>query len=132
MIIILKLSQFHSHHPHRFTTTTSSLLHTCSVGMKLCYNSIQQLVLIRIALFPQFRSSSTLILYHTFCCCSISQSCKALCTPMDCSMPSVPHHLPKFAQVHVHCISDAIQPSHSLMPSSPSALYFSQHQGLFQ
>ena len=32
---------------------------------------------------------------------------------MDCSTPglSVPHHLPKFAQVHVHYISDAIQPS---------------------
>jgi len=30
---------------------------------------------------------------------------------------SVPHHLPKFAQVHVHCISDAIQPSH------PDALF---------
>ena len=28
----------------------------------------------------------------------------------------------KFAQVHVHCISDAIQPSHPLMPSSPSTL----------
>ena len=25
------------------------------------------------------------------------------------------------AQVHVHCIGDAIQPSHPLMPSSPSA-----------
>ena len=32
----------------------------------------------------------------------------------------------------VHCISDAIQPSHPLMPSSPSALNLSQHQGLFQ
>ena len=31
----------------------------------------------------------------------------------------VPHHLPKFAQVYVHCISDAIQPSHplTLLPS---------------
>ena len=50
------------------------------------------------------------------------------------SMPgfSVPHHLPKFAQVHVHCISDAIRPSHSLTPSSPSVLSLSQHQGLFQ
>ena len=28
--------------------------------------------------------------------------------------PPVPHHLPEFAQVHVHCISDAIQPSHLL------------------
>ena len=25
----------------------------------------------------------------------------------------VPHHFLKFAQVHVHCIGDAIQPSHS-------------------
>ena len=35
------------------------------------------------------------------------------------------------SQVHVHCIGDAIQPSHPLMPSSPSALHLSQHQGLF-
>ena len=28
----------------------------------------------------------------------------------DCSMPGlpVPHHLPKFAQVYVYCISDAM------------------------
>ena len=47
-----------------------------------------------------------------------------LCDPMDCSMPglSVPHHLLKFAQVHVHCIGDVIQSSHPLMPSSPSVL----------
>ena len=42
----------------------------------------------------------------------------------------VPHRLLKFAQVHVHCISVAIQPSHPLMPFS-SALNLSQHQGLF-
>ena len=38
--------------------------------------------------------------------------------PMDCSMPglTVPHHLPEFAQVHVHWISDVIQPSHPLLP----------------
>ena len=67
-------------------------------------------------------------------CCLVCQSCPALCDARDCSMPglSVPHHLPNFAQVHVHCISDAIQPSHSLTPSSPSALSLSQHQGLFQ
>ena len=45
--------------------------------------------------------------------------------------PLWPHHLPKFAQVHVHCIGDAAQPSNALMPSS-SALNLSQHQGLFQ
>ena len=42
-----------------------------------------------------------------------------------------PTHLPNFAQVRVHCIGDAIQPSHP-QPSSPSALSLSQHQGLFQ
>ena len=54
--------------------------------------------------------------------------------PMNCSTPglSVPHHLPKFAQGHVYCIRDAIQPAHPLTPSSPSALNLSQHQGLFQ
>ena len=57
-----------------------------------------------------------------------------LCNPMDCNMPGlpVPHHLLEFAQVHVHCISDAIPPSHPLTPSSPPALNLSQHQGLFQ
>ena len=65
---------------------------------------------------------------------SVAQSCPTLCNLMDCSTPTflVPHHLLEFAQVHVHCIGDAIQPSHSLLPSSPSALNLSQDQGLFQ
>ena len=65
------------------------------------------------------------------CCCSVPQSCPTLCDPMNYSMPglSVPHHLPKFAQVHVHCIGDVIQPSHAQLPSSPSARNLSHHQG---
>ena len=72
-------------------------------------------------------------MYLHICCCSVSQACLTLCNPIDCSMPglSVPYHFPKFAQVHFHCIGDAIQLSHSLMPSSPSALDLSQHEGLF-
>ena len=31
--------------------------------------------------------------------------------------------LPESAQIHVHCIGDPVQPSHPLMPSSPSALH---------
>ena len=64
-------------------------------------------------------------------CCSVVQSCLTLCDPMDCSMPGLPvsHHLPDFAQVYVHCIGDAIQLSHPLMPSSPSVFNLSQHQG---
>ena len=45
--------------------------------------------------------------------------------------PPYPCHFQKFAQVHVHCIGDAIQPSHPLIPS-PSVLKLSQPQGLFQ
>ena len=53
---------------------------------------------------------------------------------MDCSTPGlpVPLSLLEFAQVHVHCIGDAIQPSHPLKPSSLSALNLSQYQGLLQ
>ena len=67
------------------------------------------------------------------CCCSVTKVCLTFCDPMDCSMPSLPvlHHLPKFAQVLVHCIGDAIQLSHPLMPSSSSAPKLFQHQGLF-
>ena len=41
---------------------------------------------------------------------SVAPSCLTLCDPMDCSTPGlpVPHHLPKSARVHVHCIGDAI------------------------
>ena len=43
----------------------------------------------------------------------------------------VPHHLPELAQVHIHRVGDAIQPSHPLL--SPSLGFnLSQHQGLFQ
>ena len=72
--------------------------------------------------------------YSLCCCCSVAQSCPTLCDPMDCSMPGffVPHHRLEFAQVHVHCIDDAIQLSLPLIPSSPSALNLSWNQGLFQ
>ena len=64
-------------------------------------------------------------LYMYCCCCSVFQSCPTLCDPMDCT-PGLfaPHHHLEFAQVHVFFISDAIQPSHPLTPSSPSASIF--------
>ena len=54
-----------------------------------------------------------------------------LCDPRDCSTSgfNLPHHLPEFAQVHVHWIGDSIQPSHPLSPASPPTLSLSQHQG---
>ena len=52
-------------------------------------------------------------------CCSVAQWCPTV-TPMDCSAPGFPvlHHLPEFAQTHVHWVGDAIQPAH------PLSLYF--------
>ena len=68
------------------------------------------------------------------CCCLVAQSCLTLCNPTDCSVPGSPvlHYLLEFAQTYVHWVSDAIQPSHPLLPPSPIAFNLSQHQGLFQ
>ena len=65
---------------------------------------------------------------------SVSQLCLILCDPINCSTPGLPvhHQLLEFTQTHVHCVSDAIQPSHLLSSPSPPALSLSQHQGLFQ
>ena len=54
---------------------------------------------------------------------SAAQSCPTLCDPMNCSTPGLPghHHLPEFAQTHVHRVGDAIQPSHPLSSPSPPA-----------
>ena len=41
------------------------------------------------------------------------------------------HCLPEFAQICVHWVSDAVQPSHPLLPP-PFDFNLSQHQGLFQ
>ena len=60
--------------------------------------------------------------------------CLILCDPMGCRMLDflVLHYLPEFVQIHVHCVTDTIQPSHPLMPTSPLTLNLYQHQGLFQ
>ena len=60
-----------------------------------------------------------------YCCCSVVKSCLTLCDPMDSNVPGFPvlHYLPEFAQTHVHWVSDAIQPSHPLLPTSPFAFH---------
>ena len=66
------------------------------------------------------------------CRYSVAQSCPTLCIPMDCNTPGFPvlHHLSEFAQTRLHQVSDAIQPSHSLLPPSPPSLNLAHHQGL--
>ena len=55
---------------------------------------------------------------HLLVYCSVTQSCPTLCDPTDCSTTGFPvlHHLPELAQMHVHWVGDAIQPSHPLSP----------------
>ena len=69
-----------------------------------------------------------------WCCCSVAKAFLTLCDPVNCSMPgsSVLFYLPEFAQIHIHWVSDDIQPSHPLSPPYSFAFNLSQHQGLFQ
>ena len=50
---------------------------------------------------------------------------------MDCSMPGFPvhHQLLELAQIHVHRVNDAIQPSHPLSSPSLPTFNISQYQG---
>ena len=61
----------------------------------------------------------------------LTQSCAALCDPMDCSMPGFPvyHQLPKLTQTQVHRVSDAIQSSYPLSFPSPPVFNLSQQSG---
>ena len=65
---------------------------------------------------------------------SVTQLCPTLCDPMDCSTPGFPdhHQFLELAQIHVHRVGDAIQPSHPLSSPSPHPFNRFQHQGLFQ
>ena len=62
-----------------------------------------------------------------------TQSCPTLCNPVNHTTPGLPvhHQLPESTQIHVHWVSDAIQPSHPLLSPSSPAFNLSQHQGLF-
>ena len=75
--------------------------------------------------------------YVTLCVCVFS-SLQSLSRvrfrdPIDCSTPGLPvhHQLPEFTQTHVHWVSDAIQPSHPIVPFS-SCPQSSPASGSFQ
>ena len=63
-----------------------------------------------------------------YCCWLVIKLCPTLCDPMNCRIPGFPvlQCLLEFSQTHVHWVSDAIWPSHPLLPSSPPALNLSQ------
>ena len=76
---------------------------------------------------PDIQSVSLLLLLF-----SRSVVCDCL-WPHGLHTPGFPvlHHLPEFAQTHVHLVSDTIQPSRPLLSPSPTAFNLSQHQDFF-
>ena len=92
--------------------------------------------------FPSLPISFSSLVIDDSLSVQFTQSCLALWDPMDCSTPGFPvrHQLPELAQIHVHRVGGAIQPSYlisshpHLISSNPSlpAFNLSQHQGFFQ
>ena len=72
--------------------------------------------------YPLFSEFLCLYLYSDLIR-SVAQSCLTLCDPMNRSTPGFPvhHQLPEFTEIHIHQVSDAIQPSHPLSSPSPLA-----------
>ena len=67
------------------------------------------------------------------CCCSVAKSCLTLWSHgLHYARLSYPLLSPRVCSNSVHWISDAIKPTHPLLPCSPFAFNLSQHQGLFQ
>ena len=67
---------------------------------------------IKLVMFPLFQFSEIWEGLVFILCCKMDGMC--------CIMPGfpVPHHLPEFGQVHVHCVGDTIRPSSSVAPFS--------------
>ena len=59
-----------------------------------------------------FSQKVLLLSWYLLFSCSVV----TVCNPMDCSMPGFPilHHLPEFAQTHVHCM-ESVMPSKHLV-----------------
>ena len=80
----------------------------------------------------QFDNICLKILHLYLCRMLLLFSCPVM---SDSLWPHAPQHARPLCpshQVHVHCISDAVQPSHPLTPPSLSTLNLSKHQELFQ
>ena len=115
------------------------LIHVLQTSSSLyCGLSLCVLTYCRLSSKPKTKGMLQLICFCVFTSIFIIMHCifqllshVRLCDPIDCRTPGFPvlHYLPELAQTHVHWVSDAIQPSSSVIPFS---FNFSQHQGLFQ
>ena len=129
-------------------TVGVSVFFFLSLASSLCFNMV---FILHFEL--QLRYPTRCIFFSQFS--SVAQLCLTLCDPMHCSLPGscihgifqarvlewgaiafspglpVHHQLLEFTQIHVHQVSDALQPSHPLSTPFPPAPNPSQHQSLF-
>ena len=109
-----------------------SIIFTKCLQSSLSLQNMKMRACLALELHCDFLRNALLSQPYVLWCCSVTQSCPTLTDLMDCSMPGLPvsHYLLKFVQAYVHWVSDALQPSHPLLPPSP-AFNLSQHQRLF-
>ena len=69
------------------------------------------------------KSSRSLCPMTEICYRLLAKLCPALHNFKPATLPGFPvlHYIPKFAQTHVHWVSNAIQPTHPLLSPSPPA-----------
>ena len=117
LLQLLPLHPYSASRPDPEITLITSALKEHTIYQK--NHLTEQKVWLRTFIIPLLQPTCTSKGIHDLICCSVTQSCPALCDPMNCSMPGflVLHYLPELAQIHVHLVSDTIQLSHLL--SSP-------------
>ena len=116
-------------HPYMPTGKTIALTRWAFVGKVMSLNTIEKIYI--------YTHMHTHIFIHTFYIYAIVVqlfTCVRLFATHGLQHPGLPvhHYLPEFTQTHVHCVGDAIQPSHPLSSPSPPALNLFHHQGLFK
>ena len=105
------------------STLSSSLLFPAELCRSVSSGPLRSSTQLDLLQLP-FRKAKVVLIASR--CYSVTTSCLTLCDPKDCSLPGFPvlHYLLEFAQTHVYWVSDAIQPSRHLSPSSPALNIF--------
>ena len=125
MVILLERESFSIPLSHR--RWFAFHLATVVSGWKVMNRQIREIIQM-----AEAYASRTSIIFHLICGCSVTQSCPALCDPMDGNTPGFPvlQCLPEFDQTHVRSADDAIQLSRPLPSIFPSNRVFSNKLAL--
>ena len=122
--------------PHHWR---ASMFHTFTYCVAKVWKSTVKPVFIRITWGAYLRCSLLMVTYSDhfekyLLCFPVAKSCPTLCNRVDCSRPDSSAFLyrPKFVQIHIHWVGDAMKPSHPLSYPFPLAFNLFLHQSLFQ